>query len=111
MLQANAAARRRAGTKAGAKRHAQIRRKPPRNERLLALHLKRPIATTLLGFAVALAGALGYWWLPVSSLPQVDFPTIQVTTQLPGANPETTANLVTAPLERPARTDPGAGRA
>jgi multidrug efflux pump len=61
----------------------------------------RPIATSLLGFAVALAGALGYWWLPVSSLPQVDFPTIQITTQLPGANPETTANLVTAPLERP----------
>ena len=47
-----------------------------------------------------LGGALGYWLLPVSSLPQVDFPTIQVTTQLPGANPETTANLVTAPLER-----------
>jgi multidrug efflux pump len=62
--------------------------------------IRRPIATTLLGFAVTLAGALGYWWLPVSSLPQVDFPTIQVTTQLPGANPETTANLVTAPLER-----------
>jgi multidrug efflux pump len=62
--------------------------------------IRRPIATTLLAFAVALGGALGYWWLPVSSLPQVDFPTIQVTTQLPGANPETTANLVTAPLER-----------
>ena len=61
----------------------------------------RPIATSLLGFAVTLGGALGYWWLPVSSLPQVDFPTIQITTQLPGANPETTANLVTAPLERP----------
>jgi multidrug efflux pump len=60
----------------------------------------RPIATSLLGFAVLLGGALGYWLLPVSSLPQVDFPTIQVTTQLPGANPETTATLVTAPLER-----------
>ena len=47
-----------------------------------------------------LGGWLGYWWLPVSSLPQVDFPTIQVTTQLPGANPETMANLVTASLER-----------
>ena len=63
--------------------------------------IQRPIATSLLGFAVALAGGLGYWWLPVSSLPQVDFPTIQITTLLPGANPETTANLVTAPLERP----------
>jgi multidrug efflux pump len=62
--------------------------------------IRRPIATTLLGIAVTLGGALGYWWLPVSSLPQVDFPTIQVTTQLPGANPDTTANLVTAPLER-----------
>src|SRR5204862_1218984 len=60
----------------------------------------RPIATSLLGIAVMFGGALGYWWLPVSSLPQVDFPTIQVTTQLPGASPDTTANLVTAPLER-----------
>jgi multidrug efflux pump len=47
-----------------------------------------------------LGGALGYWWLPVSALPQVDFPTIQVTTQLPGANPDTITSLVTAPLER-----------
>ena len=47
-----------------------------------------------------LGGCLGYWWLPVSALPQVDFPTIQVTTQLPGANPDTIAALVTAPLER-----------
>jgi multidrug efflux pump len=62
--------------------------------------IHRPIATSLLGVAVLLGGLLGYLWLPVSSLPQVDFPTIQVTTQLPGANPETTANLVTAPLER-----------
>ncbi|MGH8686349.1 MAG: efflux RND transporter permease subunit [Burkholderiales bacterium] len=62
--------------------------------------IKRPIATTLLALAVMLGGWLGYWWLPVSSLPQVDFPTIQVTTQLPGANPETMGNLVTAPLER-----------
>src|SRR5690348_8754339 len=62
--------------------------------------IKRPIATSLLGIAVMLGGALGYWWLPVSALPQVDFPTIQVTTQLPGANPDTIATLVTAPLER-----------
>src|SRR5215472_8607269 len=60
----------------------------------------RPIATSLLGVAVMLAGILGYWLLPVSSLPQVDFPTIQVTTQLPGASPEVIASLVTAPLER-----------
>ncbi len=62
--------------------------------------IHRPIATSLLGVAVMLGGALGYWWLPVSALPQVDFPTIQVTTQLPGANPDTIASLVTAPLER-----------
>ena len=62
--------------------------------------IQRPIATSLLGVAVMLGGVLGYWWLPVSALPQVDFPTIQVTTQLPGANPDTIASLVTAPLER-----------
>lgn len=62
--------------------------------------IERPVATTLLSVAVLLAGLLGYFGLPVSSLPQVDFPTIQVTTQLPGANPDTMTNLVTAPLER-----------
>ncbi len=62
--------------------------------------IHRPIATSLLGVAVMLGGLLGYWWLPVSALPQVDFPTIQVTTQLPGANPDTIAALVTSPLER-----------
>jgi len=60
----------------------------------------RPIATSLLGVAVLLGGMLGYWLLPVSSLPQVDFPTLQVTTRLPGASPDTMAALVTAPLER-----------
>ena len=62
--------------------------------------IRRPIATSLLAVATMLGGWLGYWWLPVSSLPQVDFPTIQVTTQLPGASPDTIAALVTAPLER-----------
>ncbi len=62
--------------------------------------IARPIATSLLGVAVLLGGVLGYLWLPVSSLPQVDFPTIQVTTQLPGASPDVMASLVTAPLER-----------
>ena len=62
--------------------------------------IHRPIATSLLGVAVMLGGLLGYLWLPVSSLPQVDFPTIQVTTQLPGASPDVMASLVTAPLER-----------
>jgi multidrug efflux pump len=62
--------------------------------------IERPIATSLLGVAVLLGGILGYLGLPVSALPQVDFPTIQVTTQLPGANPDTITALVTAPLER-----------
>lgn len=60
----------------------------------------RPIATSLLGIAVLLGGLLGYFALPIAPLPQVDFPTIQITTQLPGAEPETMAKLVTAPLER-----------
>jgi len=60
----------------------------------------RPIATALLAVAVLLAGLMGFRQLSVSSLPQVDFPTIQVTTQLPGANPDTIASLVTASLER-----------
>jgi len=62
--------------------------------------IQRPIATSLLGVAVMFGGLLGYLWLPVSALPQVDFPTIQVTTQLPGASPDTMVSLVTAPLER-----------
>src|SRR5213076_1701176 len=62
--------------------------------------IRRPIATSLLGIALFIGGALGYWALPVSSLPQVDFPTIQVTTQLPGGSPNVMASLVTAPLER-----------
>lgn len=65
-----------------------------------ALFIIRPVATFLLAVAVLLAGGLGYSYLSISALPQVDFPTIQVTTQLPGANPETMAQLVTAPLER-----------
>jgi multidrug efflux pump len=62
--------------------------------------IHRPIATSLLGVALLIGGALGYWALPVSALPQVDFPTVQVTTQLPGASPDVAASLVTAPLER-----------
>ncbi len=62
--------------------------------------IARPIATFLLAVAVLLAGLYGYMRLPVSSLPEVDFPTIQVTTQLPGASADTVAVLVTASLER-----------
>lgn len=62
--------------------------------------IERPVATSLLAIAILLAGLLGYRGLAISSLPQVDFPTIQVTTQLPGASPQTMASLVTASLER-----------
>ncbi len=62
--------------------------------------IQRPVATSLLAFAMLLCGVLGFLRLPVSPLPQVDFPTIQVTTRLPGANPDTIASLVTASLER-----------
>ena len=62
--------------------------------------IKRPIATSLLMVSVLLVGGLGYHLLPVSALPTVDFPTIQVTSQYPGADPEVMASLVTAPLEK-----------
>ena len=62
--------------------------------------IARPVATWLLALAVLLSGLLGYHALPVSALPEVDFPTIQVTTQLPGAGPDTVATLITASLER-----------
>ncbi len=67
---------------------------------LSAPFIARPIATSLLSIAVLLGGALGYAALPVSALPQVDFPTIVVTTSYPGAGPDTMSTLVTAPLER-----------
>ena len=60
----------------------------------------RPVATTLLMAALLLAGALAYRLLPVSALPQVDYPTIQVFTFYPGASPDVMASSVTAPLER-----------
>jgi multidrug efflux pump len=62
--------------------------------------INRPVATTLLTIAVVLAGALAFRSLPVSPLPQVDFPTIAVTAGLPGASPETMAATVATPLER-----------
>src|SRR4029434_4130661 len=62
--------------------------------------IKRPVGTSLLTIALALAGCLGYSLLPVSPLPQVDFPTIQVSANLPGASPETMASNVAQPLER-----------
>ena len=62
--------------------------------------ISRPVATTLLAIGIALAGAFAFVKLPVAPLPQVDFPTIQVTTLYPGASPEVMTSAITAPLER-----------
>src|SRR5438132_7743508 len=62
--------------------------------------IRRPVATALLTVGLLLAGIVGYRQLPVSALPQVDYPTIVVSTLLPGASPETMASAVTTPLER-----------
>jgi multidrug efflux pump len=62
--------------------------------------IKRPVATSLLMLAIVLAGLVGFKFLPLSALPQVDFPTIQVQTLYPGASPEVMGQTVTAPLER-----------
>ncbi|WP_426343488.1 efflux RND transporter permease subunit [Pseudoduganella sp. R-32] len=62
--------------------------------------IQRPVATALFMLAIVLAGLLGYRFLPLSALPQVDFPTIQVRTLYPGASPEVMGRTVTAPLER-----------
>src|SRR3989454_6716323 len=62
--------------------------------------IRRPVATTLLTIAIILAGAVAFRLLPVSPLPQVEFPTISVNAGLPGASPETMASAVATPLER-----------
>jgi len=67
----------------------------------------RPVATTLAMIAMLLCGLIAYRWLPVSSLPEVDYPTIQTTTFYPGASPEVMAALVTSPLERQFGQMPG----
>ncbi|RSL17431.1 multidrug efflux pump [Edaphobacter aggregans] len=67
----------------------------------------RPVATSLLMVAILLAGAVAYYQLPVSALPQVDYPTIQVMTFYPGASPDVMASSVTAPLERQFGQIPG----
>jgi HAE1 family hydrophobic/amphiphilic exporter-1 len=64
------------------------------------LFIRRPIATSLLMVAIAMFGMLAYRVLPVSDLPQVDYPTINVSASLPGADPNTMASAVASPLER-----------
>ena len=71
------------------------------------LFILRPVATSLLMVAMLLAGILAYRLLPVSALPQVDYPTIQVVTLYPGASPEVMTSVVTAPLERQFGQMPG----
>src|SRR5262249_28179982 len=62
--------------------------------------INRPVGTSLLTLALALSGVLAFRFLPVSPLPQVEFPTISVSAGLPGASPETMASAVATPLER-----------
>ena len=68
--------------------------------KFFALFIYRPVATTLLTLAIAIAGVIGFKLLPVSPLPQVDFPVISISASLPGADPETMASSVATPLER-----------
>src|SRR5581483_6876247 len=75
-------------------------RRGTRRVNLSAPFVARPVATTLLAIGVVLAGVVAFTQLPVSPLPQVDYPTISVQASLPGANPETMASTVATPLER-----------
>src|SRR6204780_5314444 len=70
-------------------------------------YIERPVATSLLMAAILIVGAIGYFFLPLSALPEVDYPTIQVQTFLPGASPEVMTSTVTAPLERQFGQMPG----
>ena len=74
---------------------------------LSALFIRRPVATTLLMVGLLIAGILGYRKLPVSALPEVDYPTIVVATMLPGASAETMASSITTPLEKQLGQIPG----
>jgi multidrug efflux pump len=69
--------------------------------------IRRPVATSLLMIAIMLVGLMGYLYLPLSALPEVDYPTIQVQTFLPGASPDVMTTTVTAPLERQFGQMPG----
>src|SRR5437660_8409363 len=71
------------------------------------IFILRPVATTLLMAAIMLVGAFAYRFLPLSALPEVDYPTIQIQTFYPGASPDVMASSVTAPLERQFGQIPG----
>ncbi|HDL8518403.1 TPA: multidrug efflux RND transporter permease subunit MdtC [Yersinia enterocolitica] len=68
--------------------------------KFFALFIQRPVATTLLTLAITLSGVIGFSLLPVSPLPQVDYPVIMVSASMPGADPETMASSIATPLER-----------
>src|SRR5262244_3049634 len=74
---------------------------------LTAIFIQRPVMTPLLMIGILIFGVVGYLGLPVSDLPNIDYPTISVQANLPGANPETMASSVAAPLERQFSTIPG----
>src|SRR3984957_11313810 len=79
----------------------------PMNGGISAPFIRLPVATTLIMVAILLAGAVAYPLLPVAPLPQIDFPTIAVSAQLPGASPDTMATSVAQPLERQIAQIPG----
>ena len=71
------------------------------------IYILRPVATSLLMVAILMVGILAYKYLPLSALPEVDYPTIQITTLYPGASPEVVTSSVTAPLEQKLGQMPG----
>src|SRR6476660_4680536 len=80
---------------------------PDRSLNPSRLFILRPVATSLLMVAVLLAGIVAYRVLPISALPEIDYPTIQVSTLYPGASPDVVASSITAPLERQFGQMPG----
>ena len=99
----------RGGTRFDAARPAPVRPTDPRAPAMnpSRIFIERPVGTTLLMVAMLLVGVVAYRFLPVSALPEVDYPTIQVSTFYPGASPEVMTTAVTAPLERQFGEMPG----
>src|SRR5207237_6817490 len=89
---------------------ARVRPIEPRGMSPSRPFILRPVATSLLMAAIVLAGIVGFRMLPLSALPQVDYPTIQVQTLYPGASPEVMSQTVTAPMERQFGQMPGLSR-
>src|ERR1700733_8984283 len=104
--------RTRASSRAASRTRTSPRPQRPRTPRSCAMNpsrifILRPVGTTLLMAAMLLVGVVAYGFLPVSALPEVDYPTIQVSTFFPGASPEVMTTAVTAPLERQFGEMPG----